>query len=179
MERLAHFEKLIRLTTRWIAMIGLICLVGLTLATIADVLLRWLFSSPIAGVYDLYKLVIAVVVGSFFPVALIERHHISITFLGSAIGARINAWLNTFANFALLIFLVLLSWQLVLYVGEVRDTGETTWILQWSIAPWWGIATATIIFCVPVQLFVTIKDALAPPLQAGPGGHGTPTEIAD
>lgn len=165
----AHREEQLKAITRWIAMIGLVCLVFLTVATIADVLGRWLFNKPIDGVYDLYKLVIAVVVGSFFPVTLAERHHISITFLGGMAGARVNAWLNNFANVALLGFLIVMSWQLVLYVVEVRDAGETTWILQWSVAPWWGVTTACIILCIPVQLFITIKDVLHPP---GADRHG-------
>lgn len=170
-----RWEDLIRRITRIIAMIGLVCMVVLTLATIADVLGRWLFNHPIHGVHDLFKLVIAVVVGSFFPATLIERHHISITFLGGALGKRANHLLNTFGNAALLIFLVIMAWQLGRYVVDVRDAGETTWILQWSVAPWWGVATVCVILCIPVQLFVTIKDAIYPPAQAG-HGHAPPSE---
>lgn len=169
MESWARYDAFLRQVTRWIAMIGLACLVGLTLATIPDVLMRWLFNSPIEGVHDLYKLVIAVVVGSFFPMALIERHHISITFLGGALGGRANIWLNGFANLALSTFLVLMAWQLVIYVLEVREAGETTWILRWSVTPWWGVATACVILSVPVQLYVTVRDAVAP---GGDTGHG-------
>ena len=169
MKRLAKLESLLRIATQWIAMIGLVCLVALTLATIADVLMRWLFNSPIEGVNDMYSLAIAVVVGAFFPVALIERHHISITFLGSALGPRANALLNTLANVVLLVFLLLMSWQLIKYVNEVIDTGETTWILQIPVAPWWAVTAAIIIFCVPVQLFVTINDAISPPENSGHG----------
>ena len=111
---------------------------------------------------DLYKLVIAVVVGSFFPVALIERHHISITFLGDAFGDRVNKLLTNFANIMLLGFLILMCWQFTNYVLEVADTGETTWILQWSVAPWWAVATVCIYLCLPVQLLVTIRDMILP-----------------
>ena len=145
-----------------IAVIGLLCLVGLALATIADVLMRWLFNSPIHGVHDLYKLVIAVVVGSFFPLALTERHHIAIRFLGSALGQRWNKRLSTLGNVFLLFFLVLMAWQLIKYVIEVRETGETTWILQWSVAPWWTVATACVLLCIPVQAIVTLRDAVDP-----------------
>jgi TRAP-type C4-dicarboxylate transport system permease small subunit len=164
-----RWEEIIRKLTRLIAMIGLVCMVVLTLATIADVLGRWLFNHPIHGVHDLFKLVIAVVVGSFFPATLIERHHISITFLGNALGPRAQHMLSTLANAALLAFLVVMSWQLIRYVVDVHSAGETTWILQWSVAPWWGVATFCVLLCVPVQLFITVKDALYPPQ---PSGHG-------
>ena len=163
MEMITRIEDIVRIATRVIAMIGLVCLVILTLATIADVLMRWVLNSPLDGVHDLYKLVIAVVVGSFFPVALIERHHISITFLGAAVGRRANIFLTHFSNIMLFGFLVLICWQLTKYVFEVADTGETTWILQWAVAPWWAAATACIYICLPVQALVTIKDMIIPP----------------
>ncbi len=61
MEMITRIEDIVRIGTRVIAMIGLVCLVILTLATIADVLMRWILNSPLDGVHDLYKLVIAVV----------------------------------------------------------------------------------------------------------------------
>ena len=170
-----HWEDVIRKITRWIAMIGLVCMVVLTLATIADVLGRWLFNHPIHGVHDLFKLVIAVVVGSFFPATLIERHHIAITFLGNALGRKAGQVLNTFANAGMLVFLAVMAWQLILYVIDTRDAGETTWILQWSVAPWWGIATLCVILCLPVQLFITLKDAIYPPKLVG-HGHNPPAD---
>ena len=162
-------EALANLTARWVAIVGLACLVVLALATIADVLMRWLFNSPIHGVHDLYKLVVAVVVGSFFPMALVERHHITIRFLGAAVGGRTNNWLNNFSNFALLGFLILMAWQLLKYVKEVMETGETTWILQWSVAPWWGIATLFVFLCIPIQLVVLVRDLLEPRDHQGHG----------
>lgn len=161
--------------SHWIAIIGLLCLVALAIATVADVLMRWLFNSPIHGVHDLYKLVIAVVVGSFFPLALTERHHIAIRFLGSAVGGRVNHWLNNFANLALLIFLIVMAWQLVTYVFELYETGETTWILQWSVAPWWGVATACIILSIPIQFLVTITSMMYPNNTSG-HGHAVPDD---
>ncbi len=168
-EALIRLEEVTHTVTRWIAFVGLLCLVALALATIADVMMRWLFNSPIHGVNDLYNLVIAVVVGAFFPITLMQRHHISIRFLGTALRGRANDWLNNFSNVALLVFLALMSWQLIKYVGEVWETGETTWILQWSVAPWWAVATAFVTLCVPIQLIVTLRDALEP---RAAGGHG-------
>lgn len=168
-EALIRLETITYTVARWIAFVGLLCLVGLALATIADVMMRWLFNSPIHGVNDLYNLVIAVVVGAFFPITLMERHHISIRFLGNALRGRANHWLNNFSNIALLAFLALLAWQLIKYVGEVRETGETTWILQWSVAPWWGVAAAFVTLCIPIQLIVTVRDAIEPKEASGHG----------
>jgi TRAP-type C4-dicarboxylate transport system permease small subunit len=158
---LENIERHLIKYSTFIAMIGLVALVILTLATIADVLFRWLMNNPIDGVYDLYKLIIAIVIGAFFPITLIEKHHISITFLGPILGKAANKWLNNFANVMMLVFLVFVSWELIRYVFELKDAGETTWILQWKVAPWWGIATFFMILCVPVQFFICIRDYLS------------------
>jgi TRAP-type C4-dicarboxylate transport system permease small subunit len=163
MKQVQKLERLVYNICNFVAVIGLIALVTLALATIFDVLFRWLLNDPIDGVYDLYKLIIAVVIGSFFPITLVEKHHISINFLGTYLGYSANKILNNFANSMLLAFLILVAWQLVRYVFELNDAGETTWVLQWAVAPWWGVATLCIIICVPVQLFVCIRDTLQVP----------------
>ena len=143
---------------RWIALFGVLFLVGLSLATIADVLGRWLFNHPLHGVSDLYSLVMAIVVAAFFPITLLEQRHISIEFLGRFLGGRAHRWLNTLGALAMLVFLVLLSWQIAEYVYELYETGETTWILRWSKVPWWSIAAVMIVLCVPVQLIVLARE---------------------
>ena len=79
---------------RGLALFGLVGLVVLTVITIADVLMRWLFNAPIDGVADIGRLIVAINISAFFPLALAERHHIAIEFLGKALGPRIHAWLD-------------------------------------------------------------------------------------
>jgi len=142
------------LGTRWIALIGLVGFVVVALATIIDVLLRWLFSMPIDGVAEISRLIVAVSIASFFPLALADRHHISIEFLGAALGARARLWLDLIAHIVTLIFFIALGWQFVLYTLEITESGEATWVLAWKVAPWWTVATAFMLTCIPVQALV-------------------------
>jgi len=142
---------------RLFAIAGLIGLVALALITIADVLMRWLLNSPMDGVADLGRLMVAVVISTFFPLALAERHHISITFLGKALGRRGHAWLEVFAALVTTVFFTLLSWQLYLFTEEMFESGETTWILALPVAPCWTAATVFMITCVPIQIAVLIQ----------------------
>ncbi len=84
--------------TRWLALVGLVGLVAVALVTIGDVLLRWLFNSPVDGVSEVSRLVVAIAIASFFPMALAERHHISIEFLGAWLGPRVRLWLDSLAH---------------------------------------------------------------------------------
>jgi len=171
MQPLEKLEASASIGARWIALFGVLFLVGLCLATIADVLGRWLFNHPLHGVGDLYTLVMAIVVAAFFPITLLEQRHISIEFLGRFLGGRAHRWLNTLGALAMLVFLVLLSWQILEYVYELYEYGETTWILRWSKVPWWSIAAAMIVVCVPIQLIVLAREFAAsvsePPGDAG------------
>ncbi len=85
-------------------MLGVTGFVAVALVTIADVLLRWLFASPVDGLEEVNRLVVAIAIACFFPLAIAERHHIAITFLGSALGQLSSAWLKALASVATTLF---------------------------------------------------------------------------
>jgi len=140
--------------TRWIAAIGVLGLLAIASMTMVDVMMRWVFNAPIDGVVEITRLLVAISAASFFPIALAHRHHITIRFLGNALGGRGRNHLEAFSACTTLAFFGFLFWQLILYTSELYDGGETTWILGWRIAPWWAVATAMFVFCIPVQAAV-------------------------
>jgi TRAP-type C4-dicarboxylate transport system permease small subunit len=141
---------------RWSAFCGLVGLVGYAMITIFDVLMRWLFNSPLDGVADTNRLMVAIIIASFFPMAIAERHNVTIRFLGNALGRRVTAWLELFGALLTTSVFVLLAWQLVKYTIDVFENQETTWLLGWPVGPWWSVVTALMIFCIPVQLVVLL-----------------------
>lgn len=131
-------------------------LVAFILVTIFDVLMRWLFNSPIDGVSDVAPLVVAIVVSSFFPFALAERHHVSIEFLGNLLGPKRRVWLDTFVALVTWIFFLLLAWQFVVYTIDLHEVGQTTWVVQIPVAPWWVFVCLFMVLCVVVQLNILL-----------------------
>jgi TRAP-type C4-dicarboxylate transport system permease small subunit len=144
---------------RWSACCGLVGLLAYAMITIFDVLMRWLFNSPLDGVADTNRLMVAIIVASFFPMAIAERHNVTIRFLGGALGPRGAAALDLFGALLTTCIFVLLAWQLVLYTNELFESQETTWLLGWAVGPWWAVVTAFMICCVPVQLIVLLVAA--------------------
>jgi TRAP-type C4-dicarboxylate transport system permease small subunit len=140
-----------------VAMLGLLGLTAVALLTIGDVLLRWLFSAPIDGLNEITRLLYAIIMGSFFPAALVGRDHISITLLGKWLGPAVSARLDAFGHLMTLVFFVVVGWQLLVYTGELVENGETTWILAWPVAPWWALATLLLLLCIPVQFVVLMR----------------------
>lgn len=170
----APVDRLDRLNialTRTLALLGFAGLLVIATATLIDVLSRWLLSAPIAGVYDLSTLFIAVAMAACFPAALASRQNIRVTFIDEILPRKAGQALDVLAGLATLAFFALLGWQLVIYSAELLESGETSFILEVPIAPWWIVATALFLFCVPVQLVVVLVDAarllgLAPPADA-------------
>ena len=149
------YRRNIRLT-RVIALVGLAALLIIALATLVDVGSRWLFAAPIAGVYDLSTLFIAVAMAACFPAALASRQNIRATFLADMMPKRVQLVFEAIAELFTLAFFTLLAWQLVVYSHELLESGETSFILEVPIAPWWIVSTGLFILCVPVQLLVAL-----------------------
>lgn len=143
---------------RLCALFGMLALVAFVLMTIADVLMRWLFNSPINGVADAAPLIVAIVAAAFFPLSLAGRHHVSIGFLGSLLGPRATVWLVAFASLVTWVFFILLAWQIVRYTIELRQLGQTTWVVQMPIAPWWVVVSLFMAVCVAVQVRVVMAE---------------------
>ena len=143
---------------RLCALFGMLALVAFALMTITDVLMRWLFNRPIDGVADAAPLIVAIVAAAFFPLALTGRHHVSIGFLGNLLGPRATVWLAAFASLVTWIFFILLAWQIVRYTIELRQLGQTTWVVQMPIAPWWLVVSLFMVVCVAVQVGIVLAE---------------------
>lgn len=153
----SRIEKGISMLTRAIALFGLALLLLLASATVLDVLLRWLFNSPIVGLVDTHSLFMALILASCFPLCIYKRGNVTIRFVGNILGSRVKNILDAFGNFVTLIFFALMAWQLWLYTDEIALDGETTWVLNWPVSPWWRVVTILIIICTPVTLLTFIQ----------------------
>lgn len=143
-----------------VALIGAVAMLVVAAAIVLDVLMRWLFNSPILGVDDLSQYNLSVIVSSFFPVCLVGGHFVTVRFLGKAVGPKNALWLELFGNVATLFVFLLFAWQFFRFtLYDVTLTGLATVVLEVPQAPWWWVVTALIWLCVPVQLLVVAEFA--------------------
>ncbi|MEE2760661.1 MAG: TRAP transporter small permease subunit [Pseudomonadota bacterium] len=153
-------RRLLGRWTNWIALVGAVGILVLASAVVVDVLVRVLFNSPILGVDDLAKLILALIVSSFFPVCLVGGHFVTIRFLGKFLGAKGGSWLEVAGGLGTLFVFCLLAWQFFRFtLFDVTLTGLGTVVLELPQAPWWWAVTVIIIACVPVQ-FIVLIDAV-------------------
>jgi len=106
--------------------VGGFIVVFMMLATVLDVTLRWVFVSPISGIYEIVALMLAVVV--FFPLAWVqsERTNIHVTFISERLPARVSAYLDYAWIVITFVCFVLLVWQNYLATIEAIVTHDVT-----------------------------------------------------
>lgn len=93
-----YIEKVVFQILRGIALIGLVGLLTLSCATVLDILLRWLFNSPIFGLDDVYGLFVSVIMASCFPLCIYSRGNVTVRAFGMLFGKRGNDILDIVGN---------------------------------------------------------------------------------
>jgi len=166
--------------TRLVALVGALGLLFQSLATLLDVSLRWGFNAPIKGLNDIVGLAVAIVLAACFPIVVAQRQNITIRFLSHAVGPRIARWLDAAGSLAMLAFVSVIGWQLAVYTGELAVSGRTTWLLRIPVTPYWAVATAVALLCIPVQAIAFAADVARaicggpPAREVGMGESGDP-----
>lgn len=136
-------------------------LLALAILTLADVLLRWIFSAPIRGFLDLATLANAVIVAACLPALLVTRGNVTIRLVGDWLGPRVAHILDAFGALLTVAFFGLMAWQYVRYSAEMTSAGERMAILKWPVGPWWWAVTAMIlvtVFAALVVLFSSLRS---------------------
>jgi TRAP-type C4-dicarboxylate transport system permease small subunit len=158
LDTLDRVEATIAGWSRNVAVVGVLALLVISAVTLADVLLRWIANAPIRGLNDVLMITAPVVIAACFPLVIARRENIVIRMLGQAISPRTSLWLDAFGSLALLGFVTLVGWQLVVYTVELGRANRTTWQLLIPVAPFWTIATSLVLLCIPAQAAALASD---------------------
>jgi TRAP-type C4-dicarboxylate transport system permease small subunit len=143
--------------TRVVAFLGLVALLALAGVILANAISRWLFSAPMAGVRDFQTLIIAIAIAACIPAVMAGRENITIRFVGRRLGPRAGVTLELLGAICGLGIMVLLAWELQVYVGQLWKSGQTTSTLGFRIAPWWQAVAVLFYLTVLVQTVVVVS----------------------
>jgi C4-dicarboxylate transporter, DctM subunit len=163
--------------TQRIAFAGVVAMLVVAFVTTADVLLRWLFSSPIDGLNEIVGMGMAVAVAATFPAGAAQRVNLTIDLLQNRVSARILAWLKVGASLLLLVFYVFLAWRIGVYAMKLQARAAETVYVQLPMAPFiWAVAAffAVSALAQVIAFCVTVRFALAG--IADPSGWSIGTE---
>ena len=128
--------------------LGCLALLVMVLLTAADVGLRYFFNSPISASYELSE----ILMGMFAPIAILycacKNAHVCVDIIFERFSPRMQRAALLFSNAAVLICAVLLTWQSVYLIGELRETGLTSATLD---LPMWPLAC---VFLLSFALYI-------------------------
>lgn len=124
----------------------------LAMLTTLDVLLRYLFASPIRGLADVTALAAAVLLSACMPYVVASRGNIMIDFLGRLLGNRACRGLNLFGAAVTSLFFAAMAWQCIRFALDMKDNGEVMAILRWPVWPWWTLVAGFIVLTALIAL---------------------------
>lgn len=151
----------VRRLTSMIAMIGVSGMLIIAVATLVDVVMRWLFGLQFEGLEDIRKLVFAVVIASCFPAALAHGHNVTVRFLGKWVGGPAVRALDLFGHLVVLAIFLMMALRLTDYAFDLLHRGIGSLTYQFLEGPWWIAVAALFWICVPVQLWVVARQLRA------------------
>lgn len=134
-------------------------LLALALATGADVFMRWMFNAPIRGVYEISGFVVAAVVSGAFVIGNLENRHVAMDIVGYLTGRRTG--MAAIASVLMLATFAFITWAIYLRALRVQQTGQTTMVLGWPVAPFWLIVTAVLVLATLSQLVFSLEKIRA------------------
>ena len=154
---LARLEHFCVLATRPIASIGVAGMLIGAGATVLDVLMRWFFNAPFPALNEVIAMLFAVAITSTLPAGLANKVNLRIDLLTRFMTRRLGLWLDAIGGVFLLVFFVVLAWQIALYAEQLAEQGRATVMLGLPEAPFiYAVALLLAIACF-VQLVVTLN----------------------
>jgi tripartite ATP-independent transporter DctM subunit len=152
-----RLEKLCVTYTQPLAFVGVVGMLVAAGATVCDVLLRWLFNSPLPALNEVVSMLFAVAISATLPAGVANGVNLKIDLLARFMTKKVAAACNAIGDLLLLTFFALLTWQIEIYAHQLADQGRGTVMLGLPQAPF--IYGASVLFAVTclVQLVFTVS----------------------
>jgi tripartite ATP-independent transporter DctM subunit len=146
--------------TQRAASIGVLGMLLVAFATIADVLSRWLFGKAITGMEEMASMALAVAVAACLPAGAAQRVNITIDLLSGRLAERTVRRLQVFGALALLVFYAALALRVGDYAAELAARSAATMYLNLPLAPFlWAVAAflAAAALAQALTIFTMVK----------------------
>ena len=156
----ARLTEKVSIILGFVSMCASICIM---LLITADILLRYFLGRPIKGTFEITGLMLVIMFFSGFAFAQVQQSHISVDIVVSRLPRRIRSILRSFSYLVYFGFTLLITWRTFLCGKEALRIGQTTSILNISLAPFIFLAAfGSLVLCavVLVDLIKTLTQAV-------------------
>ncbi len=137
---------------------GGVVLIGMAGMTVASVIGRAFFDSPILGDVELVQLGLAVCVSAFLPYAQFQRSNIVVDFFTTRASRKAQRRMDGFGTLLYSVMMALLAWQVWVGGAAARENGEVSmlmslpvWISYMAMVP--GLVLSALVGLYHTALF--------------------------
>ena len=128
-----------------------------------DVVLRYVFNSPITGSYEIIQYLMAILVSFAVVYCAYKRGHVSVDIVFDRLPPRPRSIVALLGSLIVLILFILIAWENVLYIKEVYDQKLTSTILYIPTFPFVAaVAVGFVAFCLVmfVEFYHSLREVL-------------------
>jgi TRAP-type C4-dicarboxylate transport system permease small subunit len=119
--------------------IGMIMLAAMMFLTATDVMLRYIFNSPLRGGYEVIEYLMAIVVPFGIAFCGHQGGHVAVDLLVIRLSKRAQAIIGSVTAFLSLGLLILITWQNLVYIKEQYESNLTSAVLLIPVYPFVGV----------------------------------------
>lgn len=112
------------LLSRIFAYIGALALFFMTLLTTTDVVGRYLFNSPILGVFEITEFLVLIVIFSFIGYAQSEKSHIAVDLVIKIFSPKVRRYIELFNHFICFLLMALITWMGTITALDFKEAME-------------------------------------------------------
>lgn len=154
-------EKILYALSVALNAISFVCFAGIMLFIVADVMLRFLFNSPILGSFEIVEQLMLVGVFGAFAYAQMNGTHIHVSMLLNILPKKLGIFIYGLGELAVAVVCGILCYSFFLQAVLAFERNYTTVILKFSTVPSFVIiGVAAGVFCLTL-LFSAIKSFMA------------------
>lgn len=127
-------------------MIASAALMLMMVLSCADIFMRYLFSRPITGTYDVVGLSGAVLVSFALPYTMLKKGHVAVELLLQSLSRGKQLVIETFSHLLGISLFLVMVWQAILLSRDMKLAGEVTPTVHLPFYP--------IVYCMALCFFI-------------------------
>ena len=109
-----------------LAYLGAVALFGTMCLTAADVIGRYVFNTPILGVFELTEFLVLILIFSFLAYTQSQKTHVAVELLLKIFPKRIQAFIEVVNHVICLVLMILITWMGFKKALELMEVGEAS-----------------------------------------------------
>lgn len=147
------FETFIKNFSKFLMAVGAVFLMLMMFLTALDVVFRYIMNSPIAGALEIVEYMMAVLIPFSIAYCAFQRSHVAVDLIFENFPKIIQKGAEIITIFLSFLFISAITWENILYIGEVYTSKMTSAVL---LIPSYPFVIPTALGCLVFSLILLL-----------------------